>query len=370
MFTFALSRIRSELCKKHFQHINSNTGIPGKVLPSLSNARCYSRSVDFLSQGSCRRDASVGEAVRTTRNVRFGLSGTSRDFCTMRHSGGLSDELKQKQKQVRAVRSQSDMRQSGSGGGGGKGHESNPITKASMRKSPDFNTRVTSMYSSTGGESSDVDAFVKGWLPGSTPREISDFMRITGKKSRNKSHLHLKRNLPAIVSRIEELSTATWKYPAISAVLYGLQCLLEDDDGYLAVVATMTAALVKSTQCGETIPFKSISMALIGLQKNRLNARQSVELLDRIIIMTRSCRESPTAQAVGNALYGMQGMSSDHAEVRSMISALLDKVHSCKESLDAQEVGNALYGMQGMSSDHAEVRSMISALSGKVHSHK
>ena len=201
-------------------------------------------------------------------------------------------------------------------------------------------------------------------------REISDFMRITGKKSRNKTRLHLKRNLPAIASRIKKLPTVSWRYRDISAVVYGLQCLREDDDGYLAVVAAMTAALVKSNQSREAVSFKLISMAMIGLQKNKLRARQSVELLNSIMIMTKSCHESPDAQEVGNALHGMQSMSSDHAEVRSMVSALSGKVHSCKESLTAQNVGNALYGMQSMGSDHVEVRSMVSALSGKVHSCK
>ena len=144
-------------------------------------------------------------------------------------------------------------------------------------------------------------------------REISDFMRITGKKSRNKTRLHLKRNLPAIASRIKKLPTVSWRYRDISAVVYGLQCLREDDDGYLAVVAAMTAALVKSNQSREAVPFKSISMAMIGLQKNKLRARQSVELLNSIMIMTKSCHESPDAQEVGNALHGMQSMSSDHA---------------------------------------------------------
>ena len=279
---------------------------------------------------------------------------------------------KQEQIQERSARFRSDLRESGSGSGGGKGLECDSTARSSRMTSFEFNAHLTSMYSSSSScdESSDVDAFVMGWLPGCSVREMSDFMRITGKKSRNKTHLHLKRNLPAIASRIEKLSTASWRSRGISAVVYGLQCLLEDDDGYLAVVAAMTAAFVKSTQSGDAVPFQSISMAMIGLQKNKLRARQSVELLKSIMIITKNCRETPNAQAVGNALYGMQGMSSDHAEVRSMVSALLGKVHSCKESLGAQEVGNALYGMQCMSSDHAEVRSMVSALAGKVHSCK
>ena len=160
--------------------------------------------------------------------------------------------------------------------------------------------------------------------------------------------------------------TANYNSQNVANALYGLQCLVEHDDGYLAVVASMTAALVKSNRRGEAVPPQSISMALLGLQKNKLRAHQSLELLDRLTILIKSCRESSSSQQVGNALYGMQSMSSDHVEVRSMISALLDKVHSCKEPLSAHAVGNALYGMQGMSSEYSEVRSMISALAGKV----
>ena len=175
-----------------------------------------------------------------------------------------------------------------------------------------FGTHIPNMYSSSGGKSSKIDdAYVEEWQPGCTVREISDFMRITGKKSSgNKSHFHLKRHLPAIASQVEILSSASWRPIDISATLYGLQCLVEDDDGYLAVVASMTAALVKSTQRREAVPSHSISMALLGLQNNKLKTRQSLELLGSITIMIKKCQESLDAQAVGNALYGMQSMSS------------------------------------------------------------
>ena len=367
MFTFSLCKIKSQLYKKQFQVMSPiESIISGNLQSFLPSVRSYSRSVRILSGDGCRHDDAVGVIVTTAAKDHIGQSNISRDGGGVRRWGG--PPAVQGQKHERTVKSELSMRESGPRVI--KGHQRGPISNSSRRLPSEFNADVTGMYSSSGGKSSDVDAFVKEWLPGCTVREISNFMRITGKKSRNKSHLHLKRHLPAIASRIESLSSVSWRPIDVSAALYGLQCLAEDDDGYLAVVTSMTAALAKSTRSGEAVASQSISMTLLGLQNNTLGARQSLELLDSITIMIQSCKESLSAQEVGNALYGMQSMSSDHSEVRSMISALSGKVHSCKESLDAQAVGNALYGMQSMSSDHSEVRSMISALSGKVHSCK
>ena len=264
-----------------------------------------------------------------------------------------------------------DYKKSGSGSGSGnKGLQSNPTSNSSGRSAFDFNAHVTSILSSSDGKDSIIDDFVKEWLPGCSVNEIANFMRISGKKSKDKSYLHLKRHLPAAASRIENLLSNSWKPIHVAATLYGLQCLQEDDDGYLTIAAAMTAAFSKLIQNGQAVPSRSISMIIVGLQRNGLKARQSRDLVKSVTLAIESCTETFNAQEVGNALYGMQSMNSDHAEVRSMISALAGKVNSCKESLSAQNIGNALYGMKNMSSDHAEVRSMISALSGKVNSCK
>ena len=133
--------------------------------------------------------------------------------------------------------------------------------------------------------------------------------------------MHLKRLLPSIASRIG-VFTSTWNLRDISAILYGLQCLREDDDGNLDILAVMTKALNESIVIGNAASAQSIAITLLGMQNNKLKERQSIELLRSITIMIKSCKESLSAQNVGNALYGMLSMSSDHGEVRSMISAL------------------------------------------------
>ena len=194
------------------------------------------------------------------------------------------------EKRERVVRRPSNIRASGSEGNHGlhNGPKSNQLRKSSV----DFNAHIISMFPPAGGKSSDIDLFVNDWLPECTAREISDFVRIAGKKSRVKSYLHLKRHLPTIASRIEDLSLVSWKPINVSAVLYGLQCFQEDDDGYLAVVAAMRTALMKSIERKCLIPPQSISMAILGLQKNKLKARQSIELLNSIKIMIISCKDS------------------------------------------------------------------------------
>lgn len=84
---------------------------------------------------------------------------------------------------------------------------------------------------------------------------------------------------------------ASWRPIDDSAALYGPQCLLEDNDGYLGVVASMTAALVKSIRSGEALSVRSVSMAVLGLQNNGMRASQSLELLDCSTILISSCQD-------------------------------------------------------------------------------
>ena len=336
------------------------------------NIRCHSTSINLLSDGGRQYGTKIGEidttaATTTAANEIGSQPDKLRGDGAARCSGVLSEV--QAQGGVRVDCSRLGYRETELE----LGNESllNRSTSNSSRKpSFDFNAHVTGILSSASGKPSAIDDYMEEWLPGCTVCEVSNFMRILGKKSRDKSHLHLKRHLPIIASRIENLLSDSWRPIDVAAMLYSLQCLQEDDDGYMIIVAAMTVALSKCIESGQAVPSRSLSMIIVGLQRNRLTVRQSIDLISSTTLAIKSCNESFSAQAVGNALYGMQCMSSDHAEVRSMISALSEKVKSCKESLSAQHVGNALYGMQCMSSDHAEVRSMISALTGKVHSCK
>ena len=334
---------------------------------SITSHHCYHSSVVRVSNENNRFPSAIelGKMKAAAANESCNDSSAFRDESSSEHSKGLETTHEQKIDGPVHIR----LGTGELGSDGNQGHLSHKTSNQMRRPPSDFDAKIINLYASPGGNSSELDSFVEKWLPNCTIEEISSFMRISGKKSRSKSHLHLKRHLPSIASRIEALST-TWKFRDSSAILYSLQCLQEEDDGYLAIVTVMTKAISKSIGSGEVASAKAISIALLGLQNNKLRARQSIELLDSMTLMIKSGKQSFDAQAVGNALYGMQGMSSDHVEVRSMISALLGKVHSCKESLSGQAISTALYGMQGMSSDHAEVRSMVSVLLSKVHSCK
>jgi hypothetical protein len=194
------------------------------------------------------------------------------------------------------------MEVEGSRLGGPERNQNIPALSPVKKSYGDFNTHISNMISHSNGKSSDIDAFVKDWLPGCSVREISNFMRISGKKSMNESHLHLKRHLPSIASRIENLSSDSWRPIDVAAALYGLQCLSEDDDGYLTVTAAMTVALTESIRRRQAIPPQSIAMAMVGLQNNRLRTRQSLLLLDSVTAMVRSCHESLRAWHVSSVL--------------------------------------------------------------------
>ena len=330
-------------------HTSTATSSHGAII--ANHRRSFGNAIQ-LSNGN-GRFASSHELGMTKDTASDYIDGprSSKVVNSSRCTEGVTMKQDHEQTVVGPVRSQWETK--GSQSKGYQRHQKQQTLNQARRPSSDFDAQIIKLYEYPGGIPSEIDSFVREWLPKWAQGELSSFMRISGKKSRSRTFLHLKRHLPSIASRIE-VFTSAWKLRDISAILYSLQCLGEDDDGYLAILAVMTKAMSESIGKGEAASSISISLTLLGLQKNRLRERQSIELLRSVTMMINSCKESLSAQAVGNALYGMQSMSSDHAEVRSMISALSGKVHSCKESLDAQAVGNALYGMQSMSSDHCK----------------
>ena len=194
------------------------------------------------------------------------------------------------------------------------------------------------------------DAFVDELLADCSKSDISNFIRIAGKRSRNNTALHMIRRLPDISRKLDSMASSVWSYREISNIIYGLQCCRESDDGYLAIMSTMSKIATRTAMRGEMIQSQSLSMLLYGLRSNKFKRTESRELLSSLHKIAVKCKEPLDAQAVGNALYGLQGMSSDDADVRSLVRALSGQVQRCSEPLSAQNVGNALYGLQGMSS--------------------
>ena len=219
---------------------------------------------------------------------------------------------------------------------------------------------------SGGALGSKFDTFVDELLADCSKSDISNFMRIAGKRSRKNTASHMTRRLPDLSRKLDSMVSSEWSYREISNIFYGLQCCKESDDSYLTIMLTMSKIATRSAMRGEMIESQSLSMLLYGLRSNKFKQTESRKVLSCLHKIAVNCKERLSAQAVGNALYGLQGMSSDDADVRSLVRALSGQVARCSEPLSAQAVGNALYGLQGMSSDDADVRSLVRALSGQV----
>jgi hypothetical protein len=247
----------------------------------------------------------------------------------------------------------------------------------------------------------EFDQFVRKWVPGSSVNGYATFMLHSGKKSNNNSS-NMARNLPALAVHLQNLTGSRWTSLSIAFVMCGLQNFDEKVEGYLKIVSSMNKIIKRAIRFNVPFEYKHSAMALLGLQKNRLCDKASLELLSNIASMMRlsndvptsrslanalyalksmnstssqvqlmlscitqsvqSCIERFTGQNLGNALYGLQRMSTDNHEVSLLLSALVPKVNDCVESLSSQEIGNALYGLQGMRSDSREALSMITAL--------
>ena len=203
---------------------------------------------------------------------------------------------------------------------------------------------------SGGALGSKFDTFVDELLADCSKSDISNFMRIAGKRSRKNTASHMTRRLPDLSRKLDSMVSSEWSYREISNIFYGLQCCKESDDSYLTIMLTMSKIATRSAMRGEMIESQSLSMLLYGLRSNKFKQTESRKVLSCLHKIAVNCKERLSAQAVGNALYGLQGMSSDDADVRSLVRALSGQVARCSEPLSAQTVGNALYGLQGMSS--------------------
>jgi hypothetical protein len=212
------------------------------------------------------------------------------------------------------------------------------------------------------------DSFVEKWLSKCSPNDMSNFMLLSGKKSKTSSFLHLKRHLPAVAVHLESMITLKWRYREICSVIYGLQCLKESDDGYLAVISMTSKVIERMNENTIGPTAQGLSMLLLGLQGNKFESEESIHLLSLLPKVVECCNEPFGDQAVGNTLYGLKGMTSNSEDALALVSALTLKVRSCKTLFYGQVVGNALYGLQGMSSHHVEVSNLLSALTPKVES--
>ena len=210
------------------------------------------------------------------------------------------------------------------------------------------------------------DAFVDKLLHTRDISDFANFMRVSGKRSKNDLSSHMMRRLPDIAVKLDSLASSEWRFMDISFVIYGLQSCKESDDGYLSILSTMSKIATKAVTQREIISCQNLSMTMYGLKNNKFQRKESREMLSCLHTIVERCLQTLSAQAVGNILYALQGMSSDDADVQLLLRALSPQVALCEERLGAQEVGNALYGLQGMSSDQADVQSLLRALSPLV----
>ena len=210
------------------------------------------------------------------------------------------------------------------------------------------------------------DAFVDGLLHTRDISDFTNFLRVSGKRSRNDLSSHMIRRLPDIALKLDSLASSEWRFMDISFVIYGLQSCKESDDGYLSILSTMSKIATRAVTQREIISCQNLSMIMYGLKNNKFQQKESREMLSCLHTIVERCLQTLSAQAVGNILYALQGMSSDDADVQLLLRALSPQLALCEERLGAQEVGNALYGLQGMSSDDADVRLLLRALSPLV----
>ena len=122
-----------------------------------------------------------------------------------------------------------------------------------------------------------VDNFVRNRIHLCGNYDLSNFIRLVGRKSRNKTYLFLKSNLPDIAIRLDESSA--WTLSQVCFILYGQQTMIESDEGLLRILSIMTKAMKQILRSDEVVLPRNISMILLGLQSNQCTQTESKEFL-------------------------------------------------------------------------------------------
>ena len=234
---------------------------------------------------------------------------------------------------------------------------------------PKWQTELKAVISSVtaNGPATLLNNFIASRLSECSIYGISDIFRAFGKKSRSKSHLHLKPHLPALAIRVGKIQSSC-RYKEISTIIYGLQCYKESDKGYIEMMRIASTLIKSKIKEAATITSGSLTMIFIGLQNNKFERNESVEFLSLLPLVLKACSMPLDAQSLSNIMYGMKGMTSYQPETLALLKALAPKVRECTDSFKPQHVGNCLYALQGMSSRHTEVLIFLHALIPRINS--
>ena len=191
------------------------------------------------------------------------------------------------------------------------------------------------------------------------------FVRYGGVSGKGNKSV-LRKHLPALARHLEHLPSDEWTLTNISDIIRGLQCLEENDDGYLYVLSTMSKMATACIKKGNTASHLNLSSLFLGLQRNVYERRMSRKFRQIMIIMVQTCEETLSGESIGNIMHGLKAMSSTCSEVLQLISALVPKIKGCQEQMSTYFISRALYGLQRLTSEHKEVLLLLSALAPKV----
>ena len=216
----------------------------------------------------------------------------------------------------------------------------------------------------------DVDLFnefIEKKLNVCNSSNIANFMRIAGNKSKTSNSVELlRKSLPVIALRLDELSESSWLVSHITNIFFGLQYYTEYENGVTDIIFIMTKLLDKTVKLGDTIPFEYIPNIFHGLQKNKYQSEESKKFLTVITRIIGDGKGSVTATEIGNTFINFHQLNSDVIEVQGLLSVMTERIKCCNEPFESRNVSNTLCGLKGMKSNNINVLALISALKEKI----
>jgi hypothetical protein len=214
---------------------------------------------------------------------------------------------------------------------------------------------------------SEVDSFIEKKLKVAKLAALAIFMaRSSSRSSVTVQVTYLIGFYPKIAARLEELISESWAFWQISAVINGMRCMRENEEG-IQKMCTVTAKMIdRAINRGEVVLAGDVTMIMLGVTRLVGREVETRKLLHSVADIFRKCEEDFTPEELVTCMRGLQGKPSGSPEVLVLVSLLTERFLKMKTGISVVDLGHITYGMHRMKCDSVEVIGLLTALTARL----
>ena len=214
---------------------------------------------------------------------------------------------------------------------------------------------------------SDVDGFIAKKLKDCKIAALAIFMaRSSSRSSVTVQVTFLIGFYPKIAARLEELLSESWAFWQISAVINGMRCMRENEEGIQKMCTVTSKMIDMALNRGEVVLAADITMIMLGVTRLVGREVETRKLLHSVAEAVKKCEEDFTPEELITGLRGLQGKPSGSPETLVLVSLFTHHLLNMKSGISAVDLGHITYGMHRMKCDSVEVVALLTALTSRL----